>query len=408
MKKKLLVSTVLAFCLSLISNTSFAQIQDNVINDPGDIAFVAYTTGASNGVAGFAFVLLDNCPAGTTIYFTDEEWTGSNFASFYSVSEGDLSWQNNTGATIARGTVIKVAGPISSTVVAWTSGNTSVNLGAINIPTVGYDQSNGDQVYAMTASRPASGSFTGTFLAFVGGIGINLSFTSTPFGSGTSLTAYGKNITAGRVYTGSTTCNGTAAQCNTQVNTGSWSPASGWTTTAQFNDAIPNNFGGSVLPVELTQFDVNTEGSKNNLIWATASEKNNIHFEIERSTDGTTFHRIGQVKGNNKPSSYQFVDNQPFATSYYRLRQIDNDGTETLSKVISISTKSNVKLNVYPSVTSQFLTIETTEMGDYQIFNLMSQQVLNGKTEQQLDVSALPQGTYILKVGQEQAKFVKQ
>jgi hypothetical protein len=164
------------------------------------------------------------------------------------------------------------------------------------------------------------------------------------------------------------------------------------------------------LPIELTRFDVqNTEGSKNHLTWRTASEKDNSHFDIERSTNGSTFHNIGQVKGNNKPSSYQFVDNQPFATSYYRLRQIDFDGTETVSKVVSVEQKSKGKgLTIYPTLVSNGILTVDTEGGDYSIYNIVGQQVQNGKTTQRLDVSALAKGTYILKVGTEQAKFVKQ
>jgi hypothetical protein len=171
---------------------------------------------------------------------------------------------------------------------------------------------------------------------------------------------------------------------------------------------------GSVLPMELLSFTAkNTEGGQNILTWVTASEKNNKGFDIERSTDGNTFHNIGQVKGNNKPSSYQFVDNQPFATTYYRLRQIDNDGTETLSKVVSVELKGKGKgLAVYPNPVSSLLNIENTEGSSFQILNLLGQQVLTGKTPPSeagwLDVSALPQGTYILKVGAEQAKFLKQ
>jgi Secretion system C-terminal sorting domain len=166
----------------------------------------------------------------------------------------------------------------------------------------------------------------------------------------------------------------------------------------------------ATLPIELVEFDVNTEGSKNNLTWRTESEKNNSHFDIERSTDGKTFHNIGQVKGNNKPSSYQFVDNQPFATSYYRLRQIDFDGTETLSKVVSVELKGKSKgLKVYPTLVSNgILTVDTEGGADYAIYNLFGQTMQTGKTQQQLNVSALTSGTYILKVGTEQAKFVKQ
>ena len=167
------------------------------------------------------------------------------------------------------------------------------------------------------------------------------------------------------------------------------------------------------LPIELTQFDVqNTEGSKNHLTWRTASEKDNSHFDIERSTDGNTFHSIGQVKGNNKPSSYQFVDNQPFAMSYYRLKQVDYDGTTTYSKVVSVEQKGKGKgLKVYPTLVSNgILTIDTEggQLQDFSITNLLGQQVLAGKTTQQIDVSRLPQGTYVLKVGVEQVKFIKQ
>jgi hypothetical protein len=49
-----------------------------------------------------------------------------------------------------------------------------------------------------------------------------------------------------------------------------------------------------------------------------------------------------------------------------------------------------------------------TEGSLFQVINLLGQQVLVGKTTQQLDVSALPQGSYLLKVGTEVAKFVKQ
>ena len=57
---------------------------------------------------------------------------------------------------------------------------------------------------------------------------------------------------------------------------------------------------------------------------------------------------------------------------------------------------------------SNVLTVDYTEGSLFQVINLLGQQVLTGRTAQQLDVSALPQGTYILKVGAEQAKFIKQ
>lgn len=164
-----------------------------------------------------------------------------------------------------------------------------------------------------------------------------------------------------------------------------------------------------VLSVEWLSFTGYNKGSVNVLNWETANEVNNKGFQVERlNATGNVWDILGFKTANNKASSYDFMDNTPLSTSYYRLRQLDNDGKETFSKVISIASKGTDKLKVYPNPVSSVLTIETTEAGDYHIFNLLGQQVLNGKATQRIDVSALPQGAYFLKVGAEQVKFVKQ
>lgn len=169
----------------------------------------------------------------------------------------------------------------------------------------------------------------------------------------------------------------------------------------------------AVLPVELLSLTgQNTEGG-NLLTWETANEVNNKGFQVERlapptPSKGENWEVLGFKTANNKAGTYEFMDNAPLSTSYYRLRQIDNDGKETLSKVISIAATGKGKLKAYPNPVSNVLTIETTEISDYQIFNLLGQQVLNGKATQRIDVSALPEGTYFLKVGAEQVKFMKQ
>lgn len=115
------------------------------------------------------------------------------------------------------------------------------------------------------------------------------------------------------------------------------------------------------------------------------------------------------MNGSNKAATYQFIDKDPLTIATYRLRQIDNDGKETLSKIITLSNPSKNHLKVYPSVTSQFLNIDIDEGAIYQVVNLLGQVVLSGKmSEQRLDVSVLSQGTYVLKIGTEVAKFIKQ
>lgn len=169
----------------------------------------------------------------------------------------------------------------------------------------------------------------------------------------------------------------------------------------------------SVIPIEWLGMSAyatpNAKPQTVTIDWATAAEFNNSHYIIERSTEKRSFEPIGRVQAANKASKYSFIDPKPTSTLlYYRIRQVDVDGTEELSKVNAVLLQKPTKLNVYPTRTNSFLTVETEDPKDFTVFNLLGQRVLNGKAAQRIDVSALPQGTYFLKVGAEQVKFVKQ
>ena len=172
----------------------------------------------------------------------------------------------------------------------------------------------------------------------------------------------------------------------------------------------------AIIPVEMVSFTGKNLGKTNELTWKTVAELNNKGYQIDRG-GGTEegWQKIGFVKGKGQHGTYTFVDESPnltasgqLGTSYYRLRQIDYDGKETVSKVISISNNPNVKLKVYPSVTTGYLMLETEMTDAFEVFNLVGQVVLKGKAAQRIDVTSLPHGSYMLKVGNEQAKFIKQ
>ncbi len=95
-----------------------------------------------------------------------------------------------------------------------------------------------------------------------------------------------------------------------------------------------------VVPVSLTDFRAVDKGSYIALNWHTASEQNNKGFDIEKSSDGVRFKKIGFVNGNGttqKESNYTFNDNAVISdVQYYRLKQLDNDGKFTYSKVVTI------------------------------------------------------------------------
>lgn len=101
------------------------------------------------------------------------------------------------------------------------------------------------------------------------------------------------------------------------------------------------------LPVELSSFTGEAEGRSNLLQWKTATEKNNSHFELERSTNGEEWEKISTVNGAGTTLHQQFYryydSNFEHAVNYYRLRQVDYDGAERLSDIVAIDNSTRTK-----------------------------------------------------------------
>ena len=160
---------------------------------------------------------------------------------------------------------------------------------------------------------------------------------------------------------------------------------------------------GSPLPVELTRFNATAKDQSVNVDWATASEKNSDRFEIQRSATGEAFETVGTVKGQGNTSSahnYAFVDSRPLAgRSYYRLRQVDTDGTTAFSPVAAVQLRS--ELAVYPNPSAGVVTLPATS-GDvrYRLLNIVGQTLLSGQAtgNDQLDLTKLGKGTYFLEL----------
>ncbi len=118
------------------------------------------------------------------------------------------------------------------------------------------------------------------------------------------------------------------------------------------------------LPVELVSFTAEALGADAWLKWATASEQNNDRFEVEASADGRTFRRIGQVPGHGsstQPHAYQLTDaaiaRYGVSAVYYRLRQVDADGTASYSPVRPVAVPQLAGLSLFPNPTTQTATL---------------------------------------------------
>jgi len=114
------------------------------------------------------------------------------------------------------------------------------------------------------------------------------------------------------------------------------------------------------LPLEMLQFEATKEKGDVVLNWQTANEVATSHFEVQRSFDGRTFSKIGQVQTNNKSiNQYDFVDRSvPAGTLYYRLQQFDLDGKSTFSLIRSIEKSDKFYYEMSPNPTTDFLTIK--------------------------------------------------
>lgn len=106
----------------------------------------------------------------------------------------------------------------------------------------------------------------------------------------------------------------------------------------------------TTLPVELISFEGTNMGNANVLHWATASEYNNQGFEVERSVAADQWEVIGFVAGKGtaaQRNDYNFIDRRLQETAYYyRLRQIDYDGTFSYSPVIYVTSRQTQPFEV--------------------------------------------------------------
>ncbi|TGE27645.1 beta strand repeat-containing protein [Hymenobacter metallicola] len=151
--------------------------------------------------------------------------------------------------------------------------------------------------------------------------------------------------------------------------------------TSEFSGviAVTNN---APLPVELTKFDVRAVGQNAQLTWATASETNNDHFVVERAYGEQAFTTIATVKGNGTSTvghSYSFTDAgigaKARGTIYYRLKQVDTDGTVNQGPVRTVQFGSEVSATaltepaVYPNPVVEDTQLDLTSLpaGSYQV-----------------------------------------
>ncbi|HEV7782614.1 MAG TPA: T9SS type A sorting domain-containing protein [Chitinophagaceae bacterium] len=202
-----------------------------------------------------------------------------------------------------------------------------------------------------------------------------------------------------------------------------------------FSDFTIGSSDLNVLPSSLLTFSGYKEGSHNTLKWKTATEINNLGFEVQRSTDGVNYSPIGFVNSlavggtSTGELNYTYIDNSPAgARQYYRLRQTDINGVAKLSSIVLINgakptvltiggmfpNPANAELNVLVNApAADKITMMVTDISGKAVAT-RTVQVETGSNTISLDVSRLSAGQYMIKLicssycESPAAKFIKQ
>jgi hypothetical protein len=167
------------------------------------------------------------------------------------------------------------------------------------------------------------------------------------------------------------------------------------------------------LPVTLTSFGAVSQGTAVAVSWATANERHNAGFEVQRSADGTNFTTLATITGMGTTQSahtYSYVDAAPLhTTSYYRLKQLDLGGTFAYSPIVAVqAATTSTAASIYPNPTADRATISwegpLTSAGRWYLTNSTGQVIhaesLNGEAISALvvDLQAYPAGSYVVTV----------
>ena len=173
----------------------------------------------------------------------------------------------------------------------------------------------------------------------------------------------------------------------------------------------------TVLPIELVSFTANCNGRSALIEWTTATEKNNDFFVLERSNDAVNFKEIARIAGAGnsiEPISYAYTDyGVRNGDNYYRLVQVDYDGTSTTSEIIVANCPAEAsgepEVLAFPNPFDDNLTLHFENFGNMQatveVYDMLGRLVQTQKVncsqndyEVVLRLAGLSDGTYNVRI----------
>lgn len=164
-----------------------------------------------------------------------------------------------------------------------------------------------------------------------------------------------------------------------------------------------DSYDCSSLPIILLTFSTRmTKDDEVLLEWETASEVNNMGFEVKRSSDCKCWNVIGYIEGygtKDLNSHYTFIDKNPIpGVNYYVLRQMDRNGDDTYSDIRSVHVIMDDQINLYPNPTGGILQVMGNDINDIKVIDKTGRYVKNCELTDYIDISELPVGMYIIAI----------
>lgn len=182
--------------------------------------------------------------------------------------------------------------------------------------------------------------------------------------------------------------------------------------------AVDNFTWGPVvatLPLQLLDFSGKAYENKTVLTWQTAHEINIHHFELQFSSNNSGWQIVNAQKGENSNSinNYSYTHFNPAVQGFYRLKIVDNNGSFTISNVLSFTPQETGKITAYYKLSDNEVIIKLphnkTAYAQFITSNgaVIKSQQLNS-TVTSINTNNFPKGIFFIKVVQEQnIKVVK-
>jgi alpha-tubulin suppressor-like RCC1 family protein len=173
-------------------------------------------------------------------------------------------------------------------------------------------------------------------------------------------------------------------------------------TSPPMNLCAPKVWG--VVPIKLSIFTCVANGNTAYLNWQSAEEINAGKYMVEYSKDGSNFQSIAIINAKGSNSKYNYIHQQVSGTAFYRLKMMDKDGSFKYSEIRVVKFDSKAGFTIAPNPANDIVYVFTKSniiIKSIQILSIDGQvvKILNSYNNgQEISISNLAKGTYILKV----------